>query len=70
MSFKRFRDVRVQLLSSTAQEAGMRHLLQQRVLEGIDRLGGRADADHQLGIDEPAERGSQLVLGKKGDGTQ
>ena len=48
----------------------MRRVLHQRVLEGVDRIGRRAALEHQLGSDEAAESGLQLVLGKAGDGTQ
>ena len=42
MGFERFGDLRVQLLPSAAQQAAVRRVLHQRVLEGIDRLRRRA----------------------------
>ena len=70
MGFERFGDLRMQLLPSTAQQAAMRHVLYQRVLEAVDRLGWRATLEHQLGGDEVSESRLQLFLGKAGDGTQ
>ena len=70
MGFERFGDLRVQLLPSAAQQAPMRRVLHQRVLETIDRLGRRAALEHQLGGDEPRESGSQLIRRKAGDRTQ
>ena len=46
----------------------MRHVLHQRVLEGIHRIGRCAALEHQLGADETSERGFQLVLGEAGYG--
>jgi hypothetical protein len=51
MGFERFGDLRVQLLPSVAQQAAMRRVLHQRVLEGIDRLGRHAALEDQLGGD-------------------
>ena len=39
MGFERFGDLHVQLLPGTTQQAAMRHVLHQRVLEAIDRVG-------------------------------
>jgi hypothetical protein len=48
MSLERYGDLRVQLLPGTAQQAAMRRVLHQRVLEGIERVGWRAALEHQL----------------------
>jgi hypothetical protein len=42
MGFERFGDLRVQLLPSAAQQAGVSRVLHQRVPEGINRVGRRA----------------------------
>src|SRR5580692_8510042 len=68
MGFERFGDLRVQLLPGIAEQAAVRRVLHQRVLEGIDRVGWRATLEHQLGGDEASERGVQLVLGEAGYG--
>lgn len=70
MGFERFGDLRVQLLASAAQQAAVRRLLHQRVLEGVDRVWRRAALEHQLGSDQPSETGLQLVLAKAEDGVQ
>src|SRR5690348_18427660 len=70
ISFERFSDLRMQLLSGAAQQAAMCRVLYQRVFEGIDRVGWHAALEDQLGGDEPAKSTSQLVVGKTGDGTQ
>jgi hypothetical protein len=48
----------------------MRRVLHQRVLEAVDRVGGRASLEHQLGGDEASESGFQLVFRETGDGAQ
>ncbi len=48
----------------------MRHVLDQGVLEAIDRVRWRAALKDQLGGDEPAESGLQLALVETGDGAQ
>src|ERR1700694_4579087 len=68
MGFERFGDLRVQLLPGTAQQAAMRRVLDQRMLEAIDRIGRRAALEDQLGSDEPSEGGLQFILGETGDG--
>src|SRR5215831_4030045 len=68
MGFERFRDLRVQLLPSATQQAAMNRLLDQSMLEGVDRVGRCASREDQLGSDEAAESGLQLLLGKMGDG--
>ena len=70
MGFELFGDLRVQLLARAAQQAAVRRVLHQRVLEGVDRVGRLAPLEDQLGGDKPAERGLQLVLGKEGYRTQ
>ena len=70
MSFERCGDLRVQLLPGIAQQAAVRRVLHQRVLEAVDCVGWHAALIHELGSDEPSERGLQLVLGKAGDDTQ
>src|SRR6516225_7877516 len=67
ISLQCFGDPPVQLLSGIAQKSPVGCFLHQRVLEGIDRIGRNAALKYQLGSDEPAERGLQLVLGKPGD---
>src|SRR6516164_11210486 len=49
MSSERIGDLRMQLLTDTAQQAGMRRVLNQRVLEAVNRLGRRAALEDQLG---------------------
>jgi hypothetical protein len=66
MGFERFGDLRVQLLPGIAQQAAMRRVLYQRVLEAVERLGRRAALEDQLGSDELAESRLQLVFGKAG----
>ena len=39
MGFERFGDLRVQLLACAAEQAAMRRVLHQRVLEAVDRVG-------------------------------
>src|SRR5215813_10792080 len=68
--FERFGDLRVQLLPSAAQQAAMRRVLHQRVLERIDRVGRCASLENQLGSDEAAESGLELILVKSGHGMQ
>ena len=46
----------------------MSGVLHQRVLEGIDRVGWCPSLERQLGSNEPAESGLQLILVKAGDG--
>src|SRR5207237_402332 len=70
LGFERFGDLRMQLLPSTAQQAAVRRVLYQRVLEAEDRLGWRATLEHQLGGDEVSESRLQLFVGKARDGTQ
>ena len=64
--FERFGDLRVQSLPGHAQQAAMRRVLHQRVLEAVDRVGRQAALKDQLGSDELAESRLQLVLGKAG----
>jgi hypothetical protein len=66
----RFRNLHVQLLSSTAQQAAMRGVLHQCMLKAVDCLGRPAALKDQFGSDEADERCLQLVFGKTGDGTQ
>jgi len=68
MGFERVGDLRVEVLPRAAKQAAMRRVLDQRVLEAIDRVRRRPALEHQLRGDEPAESGFQLVLGKTGDG--
>ena len=46
LSFQRFGDLGVQLLSSVAQQAAVSRVLHQRVLETIDRIGRHAALEH------------------------
>ena len=55
MGFERLGDLRVQLLPSAAQQAGVSRVLHKRVLEGIDRVGRRTSLEHQLGSDKSTE---------------
>jgi hypothetical protein len=64
LGFERFGDPRVQLLTRPAQQAAMRRVLHQRVLEAVNRIGRNAAMECQLGGDEAGKRGLQLVLGK------
>src|SRR5580704_17645238 len=61
-------DLRVQLLTIAAQQAGMSRVLHQCRLKAIDRIWWRAALKHQLGGDEASERGFELALRKAGDG--
>jgi len=70
LGFERFRDVRVQLLPGVAQQAAVRSVLHQCVLEAIDRFGRRTALEHQLGGDEASECSVQLILGKARNGAQ
>ena len=63
-------DLRVQLLTSAAQQAAMRRVLHQCVLEGVECVGWCAALEDQLGSDEPGESGFQLVIAKARDGMQ
>ena len=67
MGFERLGDLRVQLLARAAQQAAVRRVLHQRVLEGIDRVG-RASLEHQFGSDQASESGFELVFRETGDG--
>ena len=69
MGLERCSDPGVQLLTSTTQQAAMRCVLHQRVLEAVDRVGRCATLEHQLGLDQPSNGAPQLVVGKAGDGT-
>jgi len=68
MGFERLGDLRVQLLARAAQQAAVRRVLHQRVLEGIDRVGRRASLEHQFGSDQASESGFELVFRETGDG--
>jgi len=65
-----FGDLCMQLLARPAQQAAMRRVLHQRVLEAIHGIGRRAALEHQFGGDEASEGDVQLVLGETGDSTQ
>src|SRR5215472_13902843 len=67
MGFERFGDPRVQLLASASEQAAVRRVLNQRVLETVNRVGRCAALKHQLGGDEAAESGLQLALVKTGN---
>jgi hypothetical protein len=67
---ERFGDLRMQLLPGIAQQAAVRRVLHQRVLEAVDRVGRSASLKDQLGSDEPGHCGAQFILGKSGDGMQ
>src|SRR5215469_6112184 len=62
--FQRLGDPAMQGLARAAQQAAVRRILYQRVLEGIDRVRRRAALKDQLGCDEPVERGLQPSSGK------
>jgi hypothetical protein len=70
MRFEGFGDLRVQLLPGTAQQAAMRRVLHQRVLETVHRIGRRAALKDQLRGYEPLKSRLQLVLRVAGDGMQ
>jgi hypothetical protein len=46
IGLERLGDLRVQLLAGAAQQAAMRSVLHQRVLEAVDRLGRRTALEH------------------------
>ena len=48
----------------------MCRVLHQRMLEAVTRVGWRAALEDQLGRDQTAKGGLQLVLGKTGDGAR
>ena len=48
VGFDRVGDLRVQLLPRAAQQAGMRRILHQRVLEAVNRIRRCAALGHQL----------------------
>jgi len=48
MGFERFGYLRVQLLPGTAEEAAVRRVLHQGVLEAVDCVGRCAALEHQL----------------------
>jgi len=52
MSFERFRDLCVQSLASAAQQAAMRGVLHQRMLEAVHCFGRSAALEYQLGSNE------------------
>jgi len=68
--FQRLGDPAMQGLARAAQQAAVRRILHQHVLEGIDRVRRRAALEDQLGGDEAGESGLQLVVGQTGDSTQ
>src|SRR6516162_5753653 len=70
IGFERFGDPRVQLPPGIAQQTVVCRVLNQRVLEAVDRFRWRASLRDQLGRDEMSERALKLVLGKTGDGAQ
>ena len=70
MGFERFGDPRVQLLPRAAKQAGLRRILDQCMLEAVNRVGRRTALEHQLGGDKPTESGVQLVLVKTGNEAQ
>jgi len=55
IGFERFGDLRVQLPSGIAQQAVVRCVPHQRMLEGIDRVRRLSSLRHQLGRDQPTE---------------
>ena len=69
MDFKRFGNVRVQLLPGAAQETIVHCIADQRVLEAINRIGGRTALEYQPGDYEAAESGLEFILRKTGDST-
>jgi hypothetical protein len=58
----------VKLLSSSPQQAVVRRILYQRVLKAKHRVGRRTALEYQLGSDEPAKSGLQIVLRKTRNG--
>jgi len=69
VGLERFGDLRVQLQPSIAQQAAMRRVLHQRVLEAVDRLRWSAALEDQFGSDETSESSFQFVVGKAGYGS-
>src|SRR5262249_10713928 len=70
MGFERFGNPRVQLLPCAAKQAAMRRVLDQRVLETVNRVGWCTALKYQLRGDEPAKSGLQRVLVKTGNDAQ
>src|SRR5215468_10604021 len=68
--FKRFGDLRMQMLPGDAQQAAMHRVLHQGMIEAVERLDWRAYLKKQLGGHKAGESGLQLIFGKRGDGTQ
>src|SRR5208282_6197482 len=60
MGFERLGDPCMQLLPSIAQQAAMRRVLYQRMLEAVDRFRRRPALEHQLGSGKPGEGSLQL----------
>ncbi len=70
MGFERSSDLRMQLLADASQQATVRRVLYQRVLEAIDCVGRHASLEDQLGGDETSKSRLQLVLGETRYGAQ
>src|SRR5215472_1627273 len=67
MSFQRFDDPGVQLLSRATDEAAMSRILDQCVFEGIYHIRWCATLEDQLRGNQPSHSHLQLVLGKERD---
>ena len=64
LRFQCLGDPRVQSSPGTAQQAAVRHVLHQRMLEAVDRIRRHAALEHQLGTNQAQQRGLQSILGK------
>ena len=67
MQFERPRNLGMKLLAAAPQEGLIGRILNERVLEDVDRLGRLAAAEQQLGGDQLVERGLELRLRPVGD---
>jgi hypothetical protein len=64
LGFERFSDQPVQALTRSSQQGAVRRILDQCVLEAVDRVGRSTALEHQLGSDETSESCLQLLIGK------
>jgi hypothetical protein len=58
----RIDDSRVEIAPALAEEACVRHLVGQRVLEGVLRLGEQGRLVQELGSAQPGERSAECGL--------
>ena len=67
VGLQRLGDLQVQPLSTLAQQALVGDVLDQRVLEGVERVGRAAGAKDQLRLLQPLQRLGQLAVAGLGD---